>query len=193
MTHQAIIAIIAAALDVFASSLYIIDTIKGKTKPNRVTYLLWGVPIIAAIATNSTGFTWSSLYVFACGFMPLTIFFVSFTNKNSYWRLKKFDYICGAFAILALILWLTTKNATVAIIFSIIADFLAGLPTLIKIFKHPETETIKTYAICLFGQVLNLFAIKTWHFTEFAFPIYLVIFTSMLVLAPHLKHRSTPK
>jgi len=187
MTNQAIIAIIAAALDIFASSFYIIDTIKGKTKPNRVTYLLWGVPIIAALATNSTGFTWSSLYVFAAGLMPLTIFFVSFTNKNSYWRLKKFDYICGAFAILALIIWLTTKNSTVAIIFSLIADFLAGLPTLIKIYNHPETETIKSYVICLFGQVLNLFAIKTWHFTEYAFPIYLVIFTSILVLASRIK------
>ena len=79
------------------------------------------------------------------GFLPLLIFLSSFVNKNSYWKLKKLDYICLALAVLALILWKITNNPLLAIIFSILADFFAALPLIIKIYKFPETETISAY------------------------------------------------
>lgn len=84
---------------------YIKETIKGNTKPNRVSWLLWSIaPIIGTIAAISNGVGWSLLPVFMAGFVPLLVLIVSFINKNSYWKLEKFDYLCGLFSALALIL-----------------------------------------------------------------------------------------
>ncbi|MCL2280666.1 hypothetical protein FWC31_02160, partial [Candidatus Saccharibacteria bacterium] len=82
------IVFLGAALILASSIDYIIDTLKGKTKPNRVTWLIWSTaPIIAAIAAISNGVSWAILPTFMAGFGPLLVFIVSFFNKKSYWKL----------------------------------------------------------------------------------------------------------
>lgn len=163
---------------------YIKDTIKGNTKPNKVTWLLWSVaPIIATIAALSNGVGWSVLPVFMAGFVPLLVFIVSFVNKSSYWKLEKFDYVCGFFSILALILWAITKNANIAIIFSILSDFSAAIPTIKKSWKYPETETASAFIGGLFSSITGFFAVKFWNFSELAFLIYLIIINSCLIFS----------
>src|SRR5688572_21588753 len=121
---------------------YIKDTVRGKTKPNRVTWLMWAIaPLIAAIAAFSEGVTWAVVPVFVSGFGPLLIFVASFMNKKAYWKLTKFDYYCAATSVVALILWAVTKQPSVAILVAILSDALAGVPTFIKSWKYPETET----------------------------------------------------
>ncbi|MDP2933760.1 MAG: hypothetical protein Q8N81_06575, partial [bacterium] len=153
---------------------YIRDTLKGKTKPNRVTWLMWSVaPLIGAIAAISNGVGWAVLPTFASGFFPLLVVAASFANKNSYWKLEKFDYFCGLCSVLALILWAITKEPVVAIVFAIVSDGFAGIPTLIKSWKHPETETVSAYIVGIFCVATSFVAIKVWDFSSIAFPAYL--------------------
>lgn len=112
---------------------------------------------------------------------PIAGIFVSFVNKKSYWKLEKFDYLCGFFSLLALVLWGITKNPLIAIIFAIASDGFASLPTLIKLWRYPETETIAPYSTGLFNAVTSFFAVKTWSIKETAFPVYLVIACSALL------------
>lgn len=167
-------------------SFYIKATLNGSTKPNRVTWLLWSIaPLIAASAAFSDGVRLSAVPVFMSGFGPLLVFLASFVNKNSYWKLEKFDYLCGFFSIIALLLWWITKNPVVAIIFAIISDFFAAIPTLIKSWKYPETETVSVFICAIFNALTSFVAIKMWNFTSLAFPIYLFfinIFMSILIL-----------
>lgn len=74
------------------------------------------------------------------GFTPLCIFIASFFNKKSYWKITKFDLLCGLFSIFGLVLWYITKEGNIAILFAIFSDLSAGIPTLVKSFKYPETE-----------------------------------------------------
>lgn len=162
---------------------YIRDTVRGKTKPNRVSWLLWFVSAsIASVAAISDGVRWAVLPVFLSGFCPLLVFIASFVNKNSYWQLEKFDYLCGLFSIIALILWGITKEPNVAIVFSIISDGLAATPTIIKSWKFPETETVDAYAVGLFAAITGFFAIEQWTFASYAFPLYLVTVNSLLIV-----------
>jgi len=187
INYKAIISIIIVLTQISASLLYIIDTLKGKTKPNRVSFLLWGVMVIAGSASLSAGFSWANLPVIVAGAGPLIIFLCSFVNKNAYWKLKALDYICGLFAVLALILWWLTKNPLLAIFFAIFADILASIPTLIKIANHPETETKKSYYLYAIAHTFNLLTISTWIITETASPIYLFIINWIFVGAFYLK------
>lgn len=168
--------ILGALVNFLGSLAYLIKTIKGKTKPNRVSWLLWTVaPMIAAVAAFSNGVRWAVLPVFMSGFTPLMILAASFVNKKSYWKLEKFDYGCGLFSVLALIIWAVTKDPVIAIIFSILSDGFAAIPTVIKAWKFPDTESASIYAVGVFSALTSFAAVKTWTFSEYGFAIYLVI------------------
>jgi hypothetical protein len=191
--------IVGAAVQLIGVFSYVKDTLKGETKPNKVTWLLWSIaPLIATVAAMSTGVTWAVLPVFISGFGPLLVFVASFVNKNAYWKLEKFDYICGLLSILALILWGITKLPEVAIVFAIASDGFAAVPTIIKAWKYPETENAGPFTAGVFNSLTSFAAIKAWTFSAYAFPIYLVFINGIIALAVYgqkisfLKH-SVPK
>ncbi|MEY3470786.1 MAG: hypothetical protein RLZZ223_136 [Candidatus Parcubacteria bacterium] len=171
---------VGAGIHIIGTFDYIKATVRGETKPNRITWLLWSIsPLIGAFASIVSGFNLASISVFSLGIAPLLVFIASFVNKNAYWKLSKFDYTCGVFSALALILWVITDNPLIAIIFAIISDILAGIPTLIKIYKSPQTETITPYITGIISSFSSLFAIKLWVLTEISFPIYLILIQSL--------------
>ncbi len=175
---------VGAAAELIGISFYVKDTINGKTKPNRVTWLLWSViPFIAVAAALADGVRWAVLPVFMAGFGPLLVFISSFINSQSYWKLDKFDYSCGAFSVLALALWWVTKEPLLAIILSIAADGFAEAPTLIKTWKYPNTETVMPYFFGVFNACTCFFALKTFSASELSFPIYIVIADSLVIMA----------
>ena len=108
--------IIGALIGTAGAIAYLTDTIKGKVKPNRVSFLLWAIaPMIAFAAQMKQGVGLESLMTFTTGFLPLIIFIASFTNKNAEWKLTRFDLACGFLSVLGLIVWLITKVGNVAI------------------------------------------------------------------------------
>jgi hypothetical protein len=174
--------IVAAVASMFAALVYIRSMFTGRTKPNRVTWLMWSIaPLIAAAAEISNGVGWAVLPVFMAGFSPLMILSASFFAKKAYWKLSSFDYFCGLLSGLAIVMWWLTKEPNIAIVFSIASDALAAVPTITKAWSNPETESIWPYVVGIFGAASSLVVAVTWTFSSYAFPIYLMI-TNVLVL-----------
>lgn len=170
-------AIIAAA----GSLSYLIDTLKGKVKPNRVSFLLWSLaPLIAFFAEIKQGVGMQALMTFVVGFLPLTIFIASFVNKKAEWKLTGFDLMCGALSIVGLVLWYITKSGNIAIIFSILADGLAALPTVVKSFNYPETESAWPYFASTISAILTLLTVKVWNLANIGFPLYIILITLVI-------------
>ncbi len=170
-------AIIAAA----GSVSYLIDTLKGKVKPNRVSFLLWSLaPLIAFFAEIKQGVGIQALMTFVVGFLPLTIFIASFVNKKAEWKLTGFDLMCGALSIVGLVLWYITKSGNIAIIFSILADGLAALPTVVKSFNYPETESAWPYFASTISAILTLLTVKVWNLANIGFPLYIILITLVI-------------
>ncbi|MFA6553064.1 MAG: hypothetical protein WCT27_01405 [Patescibacteria group bacterium] len=179
---------LGAAVSLFGTFSYIRDTLKGITKPNRVSWLLWSItPLIGAAAAFADGIRWAALPIFMAGFGPILVFIASFVNKNSYWKLGKHDYICGVLSVLALVLWGITNNPTLAIIFAIAGDAFAAIPTLQKSWTHPETESGIVYVTALFNVMTSFAAMKIWSLSEIAFPIYLIFINISLLFAVYRK------
>lgn len=169
---------------VFGISVYLKDTITGEAKPNKISWLMWAVaPLIATVAALSKGVTWAVIPIFMSGFGPLCIFVASFFSKKAYWKLTHFDYLCGFFSVLALVLWAITKEANVAIIFAIISDAFAAVPTLKKIWTNPETEPVLPYWTGMISAVTTFAAIRYWVFPEYAFAVYLVFMYICLIFS----------
>jgi len=173
--------IVGAIIATVGSLSYLVDTLKGKVKPNRVSFLLWSLaPLIAFFAEIKQGVGIQALMTFIVGFLPLTIFIASFVNKKSVWNLTGFDLVCGTLSIIGIVLWYITKSGNVAIIFSILADALAAMPTVVKSFNFPETESGWPYIASTISAVLTLLTIKVWNLANAGFPLYIVLITLVI-------------
>ena len=182
-----------ALLNLIGSSEYAWSTIKGRTKPNRVTWFLWALaPLIAFAAMLGEGVSVrAGLMTFMVGFGPLIVFIASFLNRQAVWNITRFDVVCGVLSVLGLVAWVITRTGNVAIFFSIMADGLALLPTLVKAYKFPETES---YLVFLFGALsagITLLALSTFTFTNAAFPIYIFVVCALLFVL--IKFKLGPK
>ena len=175
---------VAAAASLIAALVYIRSMFKGKTKPNRVTWFMWSIaPFIATVVSVSNGVGLAVLPVFMSGFSPLLVFTASFFNKKAYWKLLPFDYVCGILSGLAIALWYVTKDPNIAIIFAIISDAFAAVPTLIKGWHNPETESAWPYIIGVFSPLSSFLVATTWMFSELVFPTYLIVINVLLVFS----------
>ncbi len=136
----------------------------------------------AAAAAFADGGGWSVLPILVNSLCTSTIFVASFFNKEGYWKLRPLDYVCGVFSAAALILWIITKQPVVAVIFAILTDLFAALPTLVKSWKHPETETSIDYALSAVSTGTTFFAINLWSVSTTAFPLYIVLLDVTLLI-----------
>jgi hypothetical protein len=183
------IVFIGAFIQLIGGLVYVRDTLSGRNKPNRVTWFLWFLaPMIATAVALYDGVGWVVLPVFMTGFIPLLVFVASFFNKDSYWKLTKFDYYCGFFSVSALFFWLIIDDPVLAITAALLADGLAALPTLSKAWKFPETETISAYGATLFSVSLGLLTINAWMPSEYLFSVYLIILNLTMVLIIKKNH-----
>lgn len=173
--------ILGFILSLIGGISYTINTLKGKVKPNRVTWFMWTLaPMVAFAAEIGEGVGLVSLMTFSVGFNPLLVFLASFVNKKSYWKIKTFDIFCGALSLLGLLLWYIFQSGNIAIFFSILADGLAALPTVAKSYHFPQTEDYKIYFLSGLNATITLLTIKVWDFSHIAFPIYILLLCTLL-------------
>lgn len=167
-------AVVGAIVASLGGLYYLYETITGKSKPNRVTWMLWALfPMITFIAQKVQGVEGVTWVTFASGFTPLLIVVASFANKQAYWKTTKSDYYVLVAALAGIALWAITNTPNIAIMFAIIADAIAALPTVIKCFRHPETESWRAYALSTVGFTIGVLSISEWKFENYSFVIYL--------------------
>jgi hypothetical protein len=176
--------VVAIILRLAAGADYLIATIKGRVKPNPVTWLFWGLaPMIAFAAQAQSGLEPSSWVTFILGLGPLLIFAIAVTkNKKQRWKLSLSDMLCGASAALGLILWQITSDPMLALTFGIVADILGGLPTLYKSYHFPESEKALPYFLSLVSMVITMFALTHWDYINAGFPVYIFCINSVLFI-----------
>lgn len=176
-------AIVGAIIGSLGGFYYLYDTIVGKTQPNRITWLLWGIfPMVIFVAQRAQGVEGLSWTSFVAGLTPLLIVAASFLNKKAYWKSEPRDYYLMAAAIVGIILWATTDNPNLAILFSLLADILAGVPTLIKSYRHPRSESWIAYAISTVGFGISFLSVQTHNFENTAFVAYLLLMNGAFAL-----------
>jgi hypothetical protein len=181
--------ILSAIISILGAAAYIRDTIKGQTKPNRVSWSMWALsPLIGTAAAIAAGADiWTTVRIFLAGFLPLLVFLVSFVNSKSYWKLTLFDFLCGFCSLLALVAWLVIQSPILAILIAALGDGFATLPTLRKAWLNPESETKITYIASLVSVLLVIPSIPVWNIENSAFQIYLLIANIALLFVVYRK------
>jgi hypothetical protein len=176
-------AVVGAIIGSLGGFYYLYETIIGKAQPNRVTWLLWGLfPMIIFVAQRAQGVAGLSWATFAAGFTPFLILLASFLNKKAYWKTEPRDYYLMAAAIVGIVLWALTDSPNLAILFALLADLLAALPTVLKSYRYPQTESWVAYAISTLGFGLAMLAIPRVTFENYAFITYIFILNLLLAI-----------
>lgn len=163
--------------------VYVVKTVQGKVKPNRVSFLMWSVvPFIAFFAQIQQGVGLEALMTFSAGFLPLTVLISSFFNKQAVWKLTTFDVMCGILSLAGLVLWMITKVGNVAIFFSIVADALAAVPTVVKAYRYPDTEIAWPWIATVAGVILTLLTLPTFTFANCGFIVYILFINTLIYI-----------
>lgn len=175
-------------LVVVSSIPYIRDIFLKKTTPARSTWFIWSILLaIAFFAQISEGATWSLLLTGADFATVLFIFILSIKRgEGGATRLDIFSLVGAG---ISLIVWYLTSDALYAIILIIVIDFFGGLPTLVKAYKSPYSETTVAYMICAFGALVGVFAVGELNFALLIFPAWICLFNFSIGLMTILGKR----
>ena len=171
-------AIVGAFIGSVGGLYYLYCTIRGTVRPNKVTYGLWGLfGLIIFVAQRAAAVDVIAYVTLVATVIPFFIVVAAARNPKAYWRIRPRDYLFGLLAIAGMVLWYLSADPTIAIIFAILADFLAGLPTIMKAYTDPTSEDWRPYAINMFGFLVALLSVQTWTFPNYAFVGYLTVVT----------------
>jgi hypothetical protein len=186
------------AVGIVSVSFTVLATVRGRSKPNRLSWFIMGcVPLIAFAAEVDEGVGVRSVMTFWVGCGPMLIFLASFVNKAAYWKLGRFDIICGGLAVVAVLLWQVTGSGNTAIACTIAANGLAVLPIFVKSWRFPHSEVPWPFMSGVVNSSIALLVLKRWTFADWAYPGYILLsctaISTIIVLRKFFVAAPSPK
>lgn len=187
-----ILAFVAACIMLFCTVPYIVDIVKGKTKPNIVTWLTWSILIgIGAAALFAAHQTNAALLL--VGDFTATFAVVIFGLWHGTAALDKIDTFCQIGAVVGLILWFVFDSPLIAIAATITIDFIGTVPTLRHSWNFPDEETPVTFLLGVVATILTLLSLKSYSFSAWIYPAYLLFSNALLFITiSHGKAKQLP-
>jgi hypothetical protein len=108
------------------------------------------------------------------------VFLASFITHKAYWKITTFDWWCGGLSLAALALWALTREGNVGIFFALAADALASVPTIVKAYKQPSSESSTLFMLAGTSAIITTLTITTWNFAHYAFPLYMLAVNGLI-------------
>jgi len=186
-----VLAFIAAFLMLSSAVPYIIDILRGKTKPNIVTWFTWSLLIgIGATALYTAKETNAALLL--TGDFVATFAVVLFGLRHGIAKIDRFDIFCQVGAVIGLVLWFVFDSPLIAIAATITIDFIGTIPTLRHSWNYPDEETPLTFLISIVATVLTLLSLKTYSISAWVYPVYLLFSNALLFTTISHGQRKVP-
>jgi hypothetical protein len=186
---QFLLVTLSTILVFIAPLTYIASILRNETKPHRMTKVI----IFFVTALNFAGIMAVHGNIGALIFSGMLLLQSAVITGLTLWKgvggTSKIDYTCLVIAIIGVIGWKLTGNPILGISFSILADLAAYIPTFIKTWQHPSTETPWYYAIGTVSALLGLLAYKIELGS--LFQIYIV--AANIVMFICIYHNGVPK
>jgi len=124
---------VAVLLRLMGDGGYLISTVRGKAKPNIVSWSLWGLTALIAFAAQlCQGGGLEILVTLAIAAGPLAVTAAAVLKGAHSLRLTRLDVWCLALALAGIILLVRTDDPLLALLMSIAADIFASMPTVVK-------------------------------------------------------------
>ncbi len=143
--------------------------------PNPVTWLLWGLTGLTALAGQlPSGVTGESFVLLAQGATPLAVFGLTVRRYGIRRHLTPLTLTCAALSVAGVAAWRITTYPPAATAAAILADFLAAFPTYRKAFRAPSSEYPLPFLLNSASMTVTVLTLHSFVFTAAGFPLYLV-------------------
>jgi hypothetical protein len=190
MAYESWFGIAAAIMATAAYIPYLSSIFRGKTKPNRATWIIWAVlGIIICASYWSVGARNTFWYTLPVGIVITALLSIKYGVGG--WT--PFDKLCLLGAGFGLLLWWVSGIPFTALVIGIVIDMIGYLPTMKKIWHEPASEDKLAWMMFFMASVLNVFALETWVFEIAILPAYALVFNGILLvlmfLPRHGKHK----
>ena len=183
---KAFLGITAIVLNLIGYVPYVRDILRGKVKPHRMTWGIWTIlTTIAAVNQIKNGGGYSSLFFVSTAVLVLIVFLLSI--KYGMGGANLIDWICLAAAIVLLIYWVTVKDTRISTFIAVAIDFIGAIPTVIKTYKHPETETYIQWVLAAFGGLFSMLAVTKLDWALLIYPAYVFVMNGIIVATKYAK------
>ncbi len=192
MDIKVIVSIVAIILVFVGYVPYIIDTVKGTTRPHAFSYFLWAllVYIIFALQLQAGGGL-GSWITFTVATVMVVVFALSL--KNGKRDIRKVDFIFLAIALLAIPVWLVADQPVLSIILLSTIDMLGFAPTVRKSWVDPWSETLFMYFMTAIRHSLAVIALTEINLVTALFPITWTIANVLFIILLIARRKQLPK
>jgi hypothetical protein len=168
------IVIVASIFAIVGNLPYLRDVVKGRAKPHPYTWLVWSiVSLTVFFGQLAKGAGLGAIPTGVSEFFTILIFF--FSLKYGFKNIQKRDTYFLIIALLGLIPWAITKDPTLSVIIVVSIDLIAFTPTLLKTWKHPDTETPVLYSMNVLRHILILFSLGAYNIATVLHSISMII------------------
>jgi hypothetical protein len=172
---------LSALITVSATIPYLLDAIKGKTKPRVVSWFNWalltGISAAAALSVHQYP---SAVLSLAASVECWGVVVVSLRKGDRSFEL--FDLFCQMGAIAGLVLWIIFNSPLIAIAASIVIDIIVSAPTVKHIWQKPYEESANVFILSAVGAALALLAIHHPKPIGLINPLYLILINCLMSL-----------
>ncbi len=153
---------------------YIITTLRGQTRPVRVTWGLWALILWVSLGAQWQLEAWDTMtFVLIDAILVTTIFLLSLQYGTRGWT--RIDTLCLTTSLLAIIIWRLTTNPVYALYLMIVADLIAAVPIFIHAYNSPHEENAVPFLLFALGGIVTFVSNTRWDFHRIMFPLYLIL------------------
>jgi hypothetical protein len=169
-----IFALVSAILILAAAPPYVINTLRGKTRPERVTWLIFSVlGLIAFISQLGLGASWS--LVFSGLDTAASILVLSLSIKHGVGGHTKLDTIALVVAAIGVVIAIIAKAPVISLLGVILADLSGMGLTIKKTYLKPESETTVSWLLVGTASLFGLLSVGRFSYGILLYPFYLML------------------
>jgi hypothetical protein len=168
------LSILAGLIMCFSFVPYARDILKGRVKPSRSARLMMVLLLsVSLLQQHALGSGWLLAITMGDTIGAVAILILSF--KRGIGGLGRLDLICYILLAVDILVWISTRNALLALHLSILADVIAMTPVFIKTWRQPWTETRLFFMLGVIAPVLNIIGAGKYTYGVLLLPVYIAL------------------
>lgn len=187
---QAVLGVSALLLNIIGYIPYIRDIFRKIVKPHPYTWAIWTIlTSIAAINQVLNAGGYSSLFFISTALLVLLVFILSL--RFGIGGASKIDRLCLLLAAILFVYWVTSKDTHISTVFAVIIDGIGAIPTVIKVYHHPESETYIQWTFAGIAGLLTMLAVPRLDWILLIYPVYVFLMNSAIVSIKYFQERQS--
>jgi hypothetical protein len=176
-----ILGLLAGLVGVADTLPYVRDTVRGRTRPHRGTWLIWGIlAIVVCVSQRAEGASWSLVLTASQAVLTAVVFALAIRHGEG--GVTAFELSAMAVACAGVAGWVLAREPLVAVACVIAADLSAAAMMTPKTYRDPHSETLAMYALASVGGALAAGAVGALDVRLLLYPVYYCLANGAMAL-----------